>query len=264
MATAMLKSLLGDGIVAVAPQCDFTRCVFIIGHMRCGSTALSNILVSRPEFSGYGEAHIRYDSRAALGVLLLNQWRRGSWQRRAPRLFDKILHSRYDAAACPEFFGASAIFVARRPADTIPSIRHLFATLGGSEYRSDAEAAAYLGERLTTMLGLWERFAPARRLALTHDGLTGDPDAALARASAMLGLAPPLSNGYAARAASQAPGAGDPLQSHRFQRIEPAAAASSLPRERPPLEVSAAELARLDGLYRRFAALTAEAANSLD
>jgi hypothetical protein len=254
---ALAKTIAGTTVSALAPQCDFARAIFIIGHMRCGSTALSNVLVSRPEFSGYGEAHIAYEGQSALGVLLINQWRRRSWRPGAQYLFDKILHSRYDAAAGDAFFGARAIFLAREPDSAIRSIRTLFATLGSTEYGSDAAAADYYGERLSTMLGLWERFAPDRRLALSYAGVTADPEAALAAVSALAGINPPLTNRYEARAASVAPGAGDPLRSGRFQRIEPATRATSLAGTRPPLALAPERRQDLRSLFARFDALTA-------
>jgi hypothetical protein len=236
-------------LVSMLPQCDPARAVFVIGHMRCGSTALSNVLVSRPEFSGYGEAHITYGSRAALGVLLLNQWRRRSWRPQATHLFDKILHSRYDAAAWPGFFTARAIFVARAPEAAIASIRALFAAIGSAEYGSDGEAAAYYAERLETMLALWPRFAPGRRLALAYEALTAAPDAELARAGTMLGLASPLANRYVPPAAGQARGAGDPLMSHRFARIDAGASGQAA---RPALDIRPNVRDRLTELHERF------------
>lgn len=248
---ALAKAVAGR-LVAALPQCAPDRAIFVIGHMRCGSTALSNVLVSRPEVSGYGEAHVPYRGRAAMGVLLLNQWRRQSWRPGARHLFDKILHNRYDALAWPGFFAGRAIFVARAPDAAIASIRALFAAIGSAEYGSDAEAALYYAERLEAMLALWPRFAPARRLALTYEALTAAPDAELARVGAMVGLSPPLANAYAPRAAAQARGAGDPLTSHRFARIDAGAAG-----QRPvtALAITPEMRERIDDLYRSFANL---------
>ncbi|HUD90534.1 MAG TPA: sulfotransferase family protein, partial [Sphingobium sp.] len=89
-----------------APGLDYRNCLFVLAHMRCGSTALSNILCSRPDVSGYGESHVRHDGQGALGRLAMNQMRRGGWKPQAPILFDKILHSRHDWATPHEFFDA--------------------------------------------------------------------------------------------------------------------------------------------------------------
>ncbi len=84
---AVAKALAGGSVSRVLPQCRFETSLFLIGHMRCGSTALSAILCSRPDTSGYGEAHIAYTDRAALGVLALNQMRRGAWTGSATTLY---------------------------------------------------------------------------------------------------------------------------------------------------------------------------------
>jgi len=251
-----LKAAAGRVVAGVSPQCDFARAIFVVGHMRCGSTALSNILVDHPQVSGYGEAHIDYRSRADLGTLLLNQQRRGSWRAGAPHLFDKILHSRYDAGAGDDFFAARAVFVARAPAETVRSIGALFAAIGSSEYASDAACAEYLAERMATMLMLWPRFAPGRRIAVTHAALIGDTDATLARVGAMLGLDPPIRNHYARRSAAQARGAGDPLAAHKHTSIvarDAAGAAGAVAAK--PLAITADMGAHLDTLYARLAAL---------
>ena len=142
-----VKAGLGRGVHGLDAQCRFERCAFILAHMRCGSTALSNVLCSRPEVSGYGEAHVAYRGEADLGALVVNQARRWAWRPRARYLFDKILHSRHDGAAPPGFFRARAIVLAREPEPAIASIRRLFEGLGKSDYGTDAAAAEYYAER---------------------------------------------------------------------------------------------------------------------
>ena len=147
--------------------------VFILAHMRCGSTALSNIICSRGDVSGYGEAHVSYDGRAALGRLALNQRRHGGWRPGAGHLFDKILHSRHDSIAPDQFFTARAVFMLREPEPTIRSITQLFLGLGHGMYRSHAAAAEYYVERLGVLEQLWARFPAERRIGLTHGGDLG-------------------------------------------------------------------------------------------
>lgn len=200
----------------------FRNGIFILAHMRCGSTALSNILCSRDDVSGYGEAHIRYDGRAALGQLALNQRRRGGWSGSAAYLFDKILHNRHDSDVPPEFFDARAIFVIREPEPAIRSICKLFADLGRAEYQTHQLAAQYYAERLHMLAALWDRFAPEHRCGITHAALLGQPDAALAHISAQLNFYPPLENRYVSNAASRKGGGGDPMISGKHSKIEPA------------------------------------------
>lgn len=215
-----LKSAIGRTTATLMPQCQYRNCIFILAHMRCGSTALSNILCSRPDVNGYGEAHIRYKSREALGRLVVNQALRGGWAPGSKYLFDKLLHSRHDAEAPPAFFEARAIFVARRPKPAIRSIRKLYDGLGRDEYGTDSAAAAYYVERVDRLVELWKAFPADRRVGLTHSDLIGDPEAQLARISSALSLHPPLENRYESPSASRKGGGGDPTASGKFTRIE--------------------------------------------
>lgn len=215
-----VKSLAGQSMALINPQCRYDRSIFILAHMRCGSTALSNILCSRPDVSGYGEAHIRYDGQAALGRLVVNQALRGGWSPKATHLFDKLLHSRHDAAAPEAFFSARAIFVTRPPAAAIRSIRKLYASLDRSEYGTDVEAAQYYIERHHRLAALWDRFPADRRIGLTHADLMSDPEGTLARISGHLDLTPPLENRYDSPKASRKGGGGDPTTSGKYTSIK--------------------------------------------
>lgn len=233
-ARTALKHTAGALAAATLPQCSWDRAVFLFGHMRCGSTALSNILCSRPEISGYGEAHVAYADRSALGRLAVNQRRRGAFRPASRHLFDKVLHSRYDAAPHPGLLRACALFLVRAPLPSILSIRTLFARLGSNEYPTDEAAAAYYEERLARLAHLWAAFPQHRRLGTSYEELTAGPDPFLARTSALLGLAPPLANHYTTPA-TVARGAGDPLSSHRFDSIVGGGRSSTLdPAARQP------------------------------
>ncbi len=247
----VVKLSLGAAVASLNHQCRFEQAIFIIAHMRCGSTALSNILCGRPEISGYGESHVTYTSRSSLGVLVVNQARRKEWRPQAPHLFDKILHSRYDAGADVAFFQSRAVFVAREPVETILSIRNLFARIGKGEYSTDAAAAAYYRERIVRLLSMWDRFPQQNRIGLTHRLLTTDPKGQLERISSFLNLSPPLENRYTSPRASTVGGGGDPLTSHRFSEVVANAEASTI-RVKRELDIVADELGRLNSLYLAF------------
>ena len=236
--------------------------IFILAHMRCGSTALSNILCSRDDVSGYGEAHIRYDGRGALGRLALNQRRRGGWKPGAQYLFDKVLHSRHDSPAPPEFFEARAIFMLREPEPAIRSITKLFTDLGRDEYRTHEAAGKYYVERVDALGSLWDRFPADRRIGLTHSGLLADPDRVLASISETLKFEPPLVNRYASPKASRHGGGGDPMESGKHDRIEPALkrTAGAIEDLNMTAELAAKALDSYGKLRARFAAESADLA----
>lgn len=249
-ARAAVKHAAGSIAHRMLPQCAFDQAIFLFGHMRCGSTAVSNVLCSHPQVSGYGEAHIAYDSPAALGRLAINQQRRKAWKPGARHLFDKILHSRYDAAADPGLDSAHGIFLIRAPHETILSIRTLFARIGSADYANDEAAATYYEARLAQLARLWPRFAPERRIGASYAGLTAAPEPFLARLSALIGLDPPLTNHYERSEQSQRPGAGDPLSSHRFNAIVAPERSSTLGRDRRELDLPSGQAERLEDLYR--------------
>ena len=245
-----IKRVTGSVVSTTLPVCRYSNCIFVLAHMRCGSTALSNILCSRPEVSGYGEAHVRYDGRGALGRLVVNQALRRGWKPKASFLFDKILHSRHDADAAPEFFEARAIFVARQPAEAVPSITALYKRLGRTEYGTDEQSARYYVERLRALARLWQGFPPERRLGLTHSDLIREPEQQLARISGRLGFSPPLKNAYVSPAASRRGGAGDPVMSGKFNRIErqdPSAVS-----QKPGPDIAPGLLAEAEQAYAEF------------
>lgn len=242
----LAKRLAGAGL-GLAPHARHDRCVLLLGHMRCGSTALANVLCAHPAISGYGESHIDHGAPAAPGRLVLNQIRARRWKPGARFLFDKILHDRLDAGAPPAFFTARALFLTRAPEPAIASILALFASLGSREYPDPATAAAYYTARLARLAALWDRFPPDRRLALTHDTLIARPEAALARVTTFLGLAPPLANAY--RASPARAGAGDPHAAPHLAAITPRA-------ETRHAALSAPELAAARAAHAAFLART--------
>lgn len=215
-----LKATAGAAVAGIAPHCRYDRAIFVISHMRGATTALSNVLCSHPQLSGYGEAHIRYHGRASLGLLALNQARRRVWRPQARCLFDKLLHNRLDAQLPEEFFSARAVFLLRAPELVIPSVANLFRHVGNGEYPDETSAAQYYLSRVQRLSGLWPRFAPQRRIGMASEALLADPEAGLRRIQGMLNLDPPLRNSYQSRTASTRSGAGDPLQSGKFSSIQ--------------------------------------------
>lgn len=216
------KQLAGGLIETACPKLSFNSCIFVLAHMRCGSTALSNILCSRADISGYGETHVSYNPRYALGRLALNQMREGCRPLAAANLFDKVLHNRLDSSAPPAFYDARAIFVVREPEPTIRSIVKLYRDIGRSEFNTQELAAKYYIERLDALAALWSRFPHNQRIGMTHAGLLRDPDSMLGNISSHFAITPPLENTYVSSAASRRGGGGDPMVSGNHNRIEPA------------------------------------------
>jgi len=246
-----IKGCIGFGVSTIAPQCKYDRLLVVVAHMRCGSTALSNILCTRSDVSGYGEVHVSYDGRPALGKLLVNQSLRKSWKPNATYLFDKILHSEHDRQVCGEFYKSRAIFVAREPIPTVNSIRRLFASIGSSQYDTDQKAASYYIERVSRLVDLWRNFPSENRVGLTHLEIVRDPDKALEKITNTLKFTPALENYYDSKAASVSTGAGDPLQSASHSKIE-VQRSTSIERN---LSISNQLLNKAEDAYNRYVSI---------
>ena len=256
----VLKDIGGVGL-SLTPRCRFDRCILLIGHMRCGSTALSNILCSRSEISGYGESHVTYTHHRAPGNLALNQIRRSGWKVKAPYLFDKILHNRLDCDVPAEFFNSRAIFVVRGPDEAIASIIRLFRSIGSNEYATRADAASYYCERLARMRDLWSAFPPDRRVNIHYEQLVATPETELDRLSAFLDLSPKLSNAYPRGPRGLGRGAGDPINAHRFAGIVSGGVSSvASPGDE---QTRGPEMIRARKAYAEFRAIT-QPANGLE
>jgi hypothetical protein len=190
--TAFVKLGFGAAVATVNRQCRFEQAIFMIAHMRCGSTALSNILCGRqsrragdqpgaPErVEPTGASPFRQDTAFALrrsrrcGILPVTRNLRGT-----------------------------------RPVESILSIRNLFARISRGEYATDAAAATYYGERMLRLLSMWDHFPQQNRIGLTHRLLTMDPKGQLERISSFLRLR--LARRWKTGTPARVGGGGDPF-----------------------------------------------------
>lgn len=215
----IIKSVAGRTVSSLSRQCDYENLIFVFGHMRSGSTALTNVLCSHDSISGYGESHVRYDDRSGPGRLLVNQALRRSWSPSAKYLCDKILHNRYDPDLEADYRSARAVFSARSPASSILSVVHLFKSIGKNEYPTLNDAADYYIGRCKRLCSLWDLLDIEQRIGIEFEELQSDPDKAISRVSDFFDLRPTLENKYQSKAASRKKGGGDPLESGRHNRI---------------------------------------------
>ena len=251
----LLKRSGGHLVMLRHRHVRFSRCIFLLGHMRAGTTALSNILCSRDDVSGFGEAHVRYASRSAPGMLALSQIRQRVFEPSAYYLFDKVLHSHLDENANEAFFQAKAIFLTRKPEATIPSILNLFAQVDSPQYQTYQEAADYYTARIARLGELWSRFSPSHRVSMTYSDITGTPGAHLSALTDLLALNPPLANRYDPSDSPVRNGAGDPLVAGSLNKIVRRATSASSP---DVLSVSEADaLSRAQAAHAAFLAKVA-------
>ena len=102
--------------------------IFVLAHPRSGSTLLSHILTSHPEFSFGGELFIKYEHPTDLAKLLVETCRRLRKVRlRTKNVVDKIV---YDGLITDEVLAAPSIYrcilLIRSPEASLKSMVHYF------------------------------------------------------------------------------------------------------------------------------------------
>jgi hypothetical protein len=144
------------------------RIIFILSHMRSGSSLLAHILNSNPEIIGYGETHINYTSKLDFKHLMFKvYWQLKELDMSHQYILDKILH---DHKILEETLLTSenlyTIFLIREPKRTLASILDL------KPHWTEETALSYYIQRLSTL----ERYAKIinskeRSLWLDYDQL---------------------------------------------------------------------------------------------
>lgn len=103
------------------------RVLFILSHMRSGSSLLTHLLISNPEIMGYGETHLNYSSEKDLKELIFKlYWRFKDLKMNHKYVLDKVLHNHKildDSILKSE--NIYLIFLLREPEKTLKSILQL-------------------------------------------------------------------------------------------------------------------------------------------
>lgn len=170
-----------------------SRMLFVVGHMRSGSTLLVHILVNNPEIVGYGESHRGYAPDMDLArVAARIYWRSRCWPRHR-YIVDKVLHDRYDVtSSLVNGIDAHAVLLVRQPEQALPSILDLELPMA----RTDSQALDYYVGRLADVQELARGLRPDRGTFLIFDDLLQQTDVVLAHLTAFLDLSSPLTSNY--------------------------------------------------------------------
>lgn len=170
--------------------------VFILSHMRSGSSLLAHILASNPEILGYGESMTRYSAPRDFDLLALKiavMLRRMPLKDSKRYLLDKLLHNVLLSPGGMELLishGVRLIFLLRSPEESLGSlVRSLSYT--------PEQAAQYYVDRLD-MLHRYVEHIPQGypAVALTYHQLVYETDSVLNRLHSVLELHSPLSEQY--------------------------------------------------------------------
>ncbi|HEY9648559.1 MAG TPA: sulfotransferase [Chroococcidiopsis sp.] len=189
--------------------------LFILSHMRSGSSLLTHILSSNPEIIGLGETHTVYRSDLDLKQLTRKLYTELCEVRRLSDLanlrmnhqyiLDKILHNSklldYSFLASEYSYN---IFLLREPQRSLSSILDL------KPHWDEATAVEYYGDRLRQL----ERYSqfinnPERTLVVTYEQLLNQTELTLSKLRQFLSLSQPLSEDYHLLKTTGKPGFGD-------------------------------------------------------
>jgi hypothetical protein len=171
------------------------RRAVLLGHMRSGSSLLTQIVASNPDVLGYGELYLPYRRRLSLwAVNGKTAWTGETRWPTASVVIDKVLH---DYLASPADFSELAehlevMFLIRDPASTLPSLAAAFGL-------SDQAAFDYYTTRLRTLEACASTLATDQSIALTHQDLIERTADSLALVRDHLRLETPLSERYQPR-----------------------------------------------------------------
>ena len=149
------------------------RILFILSHMRSGSSLLTHLLNANPEIIGYGETHIKYSSELDFKTLMFKvYWTIKDYQMNHKYVLDKVLHNHKFLA--DDFLVSeqvSSIFLIREPQRTLASILEI------KPHWSEEKALNYYQERLEIL----ENYAKLinnkkQSFFITHEQLINQTD----------------------------------------------------------------------------------------
>jgi hypothetical protein len=207
------------------------RFLFILGHMRSGSTLLCHLLCSSSDIIGFGETHINYRHRSDLAKLLMSvRIHTGKNPMKYRYVLDKIVGVQHiinsDILTDPR---TRYIFLVREPIASLGSIVAMRKQFHNESYQALlAFATRHYKDRLKQLVQLATSIGdPDRCLALTHYDLLAETPVAFKMLAKFLGLSTPLSEEYDIMSTTGRPGIGDPSPNIRLGRIS-----RSLPQQR--------------------------------
>lgn len=194
------------------------RYVFILGHIRSGSTLLAHILANHADMIGAGETHIVYKTPADLQKLVLQT---------CDFLHRPILREKYVVDQINHDYVADEVLLSQRVHRCVILIREPDATLKSmAALKSmkhapwqEAQGLKNYVSRLET-LTRYGMVLRERALAVEYDDLIDHSAETLARITEFLGLMSPLVANYATnRMTGRVAGIGDPSNNIKAGRV---------------------------------------------
>jgi hypothetical protein len=198
--------------------------VFILGHMRSGSTLLTHLLCTSEEIVGYGETHTNYRRRSDLAKLLCSVRVNTTLNPLKYRyVLEKIVSTQHPI--CRSVLTDQRIryvFLIREPLGSLASIVNMRQHFHPDETHS--QVVAFATQHYTERLGQLRRFAeiiddPQKCLMVTHQQVLNDTTVTFTALERFLDLRSPLREEYDVMATTGKPGVGDPFPNIRLGKI---------------------------------------------
>lgn len=191
------------------------RLLFILSHMRSGSSLLTHLLNANPEIIGYGETHLEYHQPQDIQSLLYRVYTR-SQEFRMPQhignlrmhhgyVMDKLLHNhKLGDWALLNSEHVYVIFLVREPVRSLASLCDL------KSHWTASDSLSYYRDRLETLVK-YAQFIndSSRSLLLTYEQLLNDTQNVLETLQCFLQTRTPFSEEYQVLKTTGQKGVGD-------------------------------------------------------
>ena len=216
-----IKYYLAKTVFHTSSNFRFKNTLFLLGHMRCGSTALTNVLMANNKINGYGESHISYNLEYSPALLAISLIRNGINPFKGELIFDKILHNNHDSSPDSSFYNSKAIFMIRHPVSTVISLCYLAKRAKNlKQSYNDLEVCLdYYIARLKHLKCMWIRFPENNRYMLTYESLLKNTEQQLNALSRKILNNLEIRNEYSSMCDKW--GTGDPINAHKYNAIKP-------------------------------------------
>lgn len=172
--------------------------VFILSHMRSGSSLLEHILTSNEQILGFGEQNRIYEQDSNLIQMeVFIRWKLKKMFKNSLYVVDQVLHNEYTPnLSILKKDRMKFIFLLRTPIETISSIENL----GGFPYSVNNKglynSINYYVDRLNELMLISKNIPKSSQFFLTYNDLINNPDLTLQNLDRFLGLKTPLKKEY--------------------------------------------------------------------
>lgn len=188
--------------------------IFILSHMRAGSTLFVNLLNTNPNVCGYGEAHLSYNNDRDLDRLVYKVKRNLQEKELSEKyVVDKILHNGHSISK--ELIQNNSlffIFLLREPHSSLSSMVKLWKHDNEDKKESALKYYTnYYVDRLNALHEYAELISdPDRSIFITHDQMLENTQSAFYSLQQFLKLNEPFSEEYKTLPTAGIRGIGDP------------------------------------------------------